>query len=938
MVEKKVQIVIETIVKKLEQLDRYKKKLTELQRAQREVTNSTRKLAERGKENTNVMRETLVNGKKQARLINRYGSEIVEAGSKQEMFTGLQHEFNEKSFQVENRLKKSGMLINENGKFIDKYTGKNVTLERGMAKVGRAHERFQMHLLSVMFFGMAVSKTFRGFTDTLLELGGTTDVFNALKMVFASTTLDITNGINDVLFRMMEWDEEIQRNAQLTAMGIDVGGRAIMTYGQMALGMQGMKQLMGGVIKAGKGLAYTIAERVGEALFGVDNVVAKLGGSLKKLDSEFLSTVAVLGITGASSEKAKEAIEMLGEGLDITDILAGFAADVIKTMDTFLPPDLFGGTGRGMAENMLMMFAGAIPGGAAMMGDVLSRELFKEKTGKVLGEEIMDNMIDAIARAGEEVADFVFGEAAEPLIKHPLRVNIKMGEMIWDSVTGFVSYLGDELSRELGLLDFSTPINLVLSFGRLVYDGVSSFVSDVSDDLNVTGGGIIDTVIGMGTDVWDSVSGFVGGIGSWLSEQWSAMDVSAATMPVMPVITSPDGVEYANFDEYLFATVSGYGREPYIWEVVAETESVEQAITDMGYNWGVFAYKATTDIEEVISKFGISTVDYATMLAEYNTSLGEASDSTREIADADGAVARWMRQINDLTEDNRIASGDILYNSEEYEKYLHDTWRSYKHLRGLIWDSVKNNSKFTPQQKEQAKLLRGRITDTMDLVSTEEERWRQSQANLNKEIGDLRRILRKELDRTKDSENRLSIRMRLTTQYQKDVAALKEQASGHKVNVTWLDKVNELWQEGKQYIDLVHFEIGQCGERIKKDLNWQLGYFLRDLGNVKDALVDINREIGSIVFPEVTAPVRELPVWLRGGTFPFMQHGGIVPRTGPIYAHAGETVLPSGVAPVTFSPTVNISVGSMSSEMDVRAIGDTLNEMWSSDLRRLLIR
>ena len=67
------------------------------------------------------------------------------------------------------------------------------------------------------------------------------------------------------------------------------------------------------------------------------------------------------------------------------------------------------------------------------------------------------------------------------------------------------------------------------------------------------------------------------------------------------------------------------------------------------------------------------------------------------------------------------------------------------------------------------------------------------------------------------------------------------------------------------------------------------------------------------------------------------QKGGIVPgRMGqpmPILAHGGETIIPAG-GNVDFSPTVYINA-TLTSPMDIRAIGDELLKSWQHDLRRL---
>ncbi|RLI86660.1 MAG: hypothetical protein DRO76_03500 [Candidatus Altiarchaeales archaeon] len=96
--------------------------------------------------------------------------------------------------------------------------------------------------------------------------------------------------------------------------------------------------------------------------------------------------------------------------------------------------------------------------------------------------------------------------------------------------------------------------------------------------------------------------------------------------------------------------------------------------------------------------------------------------------------------------------------------------------------------------------------------------------------------------------------------------------------------------------------------------------------------------------PERRRPTREEELREQYPGAPWIAHpkpyqrGGIVPRTMPILAHAGETVLPAGVSPVVyFSPVININA-TLGSDVDVRNLGNTLSEMWSIDLKRRLMR
>lgn len=103
-------------------------------------------------------------------------------------------------------------------------------------------KKFKMHLLSLMFFGMAVQRVFRQYTARTMEMIGVSDMFaDALSLMVFKAWEPLLDTMYDVVGGLYDLPEPVQGviGAFLT-LG-DVAGTALSTFGQWGLGMQGLQ-------------------------------------------------------------------------------------------------------------------------------------------------------------------------------------------------------------------------------------------------------------------------------------------------------------------------------------------------------------------------------------------------------------------------------------------------------------------------------------------------------------------------------------------------------------------------------------------------------------------------------------------------------------------------------------------------------------------------
>ena len=84
-------------------------------------------------------------------------------------------------------------------------------LTRTVQETTLAHERFKMHLLSVMFFGMSLQRMFGGYIDQILKTTGVLDYLSAtINLMLLPVLLPLLN----IIFGLLDWFMNLDENTK----------------------------------------------------------------------------------------------------------------------------------------------------------------------------------------------------------------------------------------------------------------------------------------------------------------------------------------------------------------------------------------------------------------------------------------------------------------------------------------------------------------------------------------------------------------------------------------------------------------------------------------------------------------------------------------------------------------------------------------------------
>ena len=131
----------------------------------------------------------------------------------------------------------------------DKVTGRFIrgsrAQQRAISILSRSHERFKMHLLSVMFFGMQLQRTFGGLVSNALKMTGILDILStALNMIVFTVLEPFIPIMYDILKWLLNLPKETKRMIGAFIVAISIIGSLLMLIGVLGLAFQGLKQFI----------------------------------------------------------------------------------------------------------------------------------------------------------------------------------------------------------------------------------------------------------------------------------------------------------------------------------------------------------------------------------------------------------------------------------------------------------------------------------------------------------------------------------------------------------------------------------------------------------------------------------------------------------------------------------------------------------------------
>jgi hypothetical protein len=181
--EGKIRIINETLDKtvKKEYGKIHKKQKTEFQIAKQQATLDAIKAR---KENFQAKTE-LMNTSKQIKLdkLKMFMDKQQQRDAMNQMWADKADQYGLTKGNFKKALAMENLEMMENGDIRDANTKDILTQEQAQNRLTRATMRFKSELLSVMFFGMAVSKVFGAMTKGATEASGATEVFGVLTML-----------------------------------------------------------------------------------------------------------------------------------------------------------------------------------------------------------------------------------------------------------------------------------------------------------------------------------------------------------------------------------------------------------------------------------------------------------------------------------------------------------------------------------------------------------------------------------------------------------------------------------------------------------------------------------------------------------------------------------------------------------------------------------
>lgn len=130
--------------------------------------------------------------------------------------------------------------IDEQGKIRSLTTGKEIKGKKAVQGLTKANERFKMEMLSVMFFGMAISRTFGGMIKNVRELTGVYDMWGAVAIVSLLPFELAISKISNKLASLVLASPTAQMIVGGFIEGADIIGKALSTTGQISLGIFGI--------------------------------------------------------------------------------------------------------------------------------------------------------------------------------------------------------------------------------------------------------------------------------------------------------------------------------------------------------------------------------------------------------------------------------------------------------------------------------------------------------------------------------------------------------------------------------------------------------------------------------------------------------------------------------------------------------------------------
>lgn len=466
-----------------------------------------------------------------------FGKEVANSNIAMTKFQGTTEALGVGEARLFQRMKKSGLQLNKEGKFYRTIVNKqgqrqklHVKDQNAMKRLTKESKKFNMNLLSMMFFGMSISRIFRSWTTTLTDMAGISDAFAASQQIIMSSMLEPAVWVTEQILNLTEALDKMTiagiSGSQAVAgfmLAGDAFGTMLSSVGQVGLGIQGLQNefedlfvifepvkgaIISGLDKIGLGGLGKILGNVGPG-----TMAATLGIAVNSQLQKALNNFSTKFANGTLIPDMSNAFDINGavdkSNTFASDILS-LAQDINRTF-TFMLPDNMKYLGTDMAKTLLQTLGvglDAVTGGlgSTVLAGIMTGTEWKTG-GKVIGESILDTLSNPIEASAGAVTSVLtplidFAEGI-PILNEVLSTGVNLGQL----AESFVS--NPENDPTIGAL--RSLIGVVGFFGGLLV-GVASQIAKPIAEILIEASGINKVIEDLKTgqialkNIWDNLT------------------------------------------------------------------------------------------------------------------------------------------------------------------------------------------------------------------------------------------------------------------------------------------------------------------------------------------------------------------------------------------------------------------------------------------------
>lgn len=346
--------------------------------------------------------------------------------------------------ELSDRMKRSNLQYMKGSGFVNTLTGQQMKHGAAIQTLNKALPTFKFELLSVMFAGMLLASVFRTFTDTAMEVFGTTELMKGSMQLMVLEGFDPMQRAAEAFgLWMIDADPRIQGLVGTFGSFLSIIGTITFALGSIGLALAGFRMLfpklagsinlaggsvigfakviVGGIIPAirmiGKRFAIVAVLLMGftENWFGLRDAIFQIVGSIIPLILGLGDTIdgiinTIIGVLTLDRTRIEKGWNMLIQGLE--QIFFGFVGGILGALAMMLDRIV------GFAAGWLQRFIGLIQGALGFVVGVID-----DWTGGLLskfinfGKGIVGAIVDGIKAVGGAIFNVITGLIPEPIRK-----------------------------------------------------------------------------------------------------------------------------------------------------------------------------------------------------------------------------------------------------------------------------------------------------------------------------------------------------------------------------------------------------------------------------------------------------------------------------------------------------------------------------------------